>query len=128
VKDFSIVWHYRNADADQGKLRAAELMNELKELAKNRELKVFSGKKIVEVKMNHIDKGAAVKKILSKSQFDFILAIGDDYTDEDMFKLLTHNENSFTIKVGNEASFASYNLYTPQMVISLLEKISYITE
>jgi trehalose-phosphatase len=127
-KDFSVVWHYRNANPDKSRLFAAELMNELKEFTQNRELKVFSGKKIVEVKPNSIDKGTAVKKILSKGHFDFILAIGDDYTDEDMFKILAHKENCYTIKVGNEASFASYNLYTPQMVVSLLEKMSYITE
>lgn len=127
-KDFSVVWHYRNANPDQGKLYAAELMNELNEFTRNQEIKVFSGKKIVEVKLNGIDKGSAVKKILSTGHFDFILAVGDDYTDEDMFKLLAHKENSYTIKVGNEASYASYNLYTPQMVVSLLEKISYITE
>lgn len=127
-KDFSMVWHYRNAGPDQGKLRAAELISELNEFTQNRELKVFSGKKIIEVKYNNIDKGSAVKKILGNDAFDFILAIGDDYTDEDMFKLLAHKENSYTIKVGNEASFASFNLYTPHMVVSLLETISYITE
>jgi trehalose 6-phosphate synthase/phosphatase len=127
-KDFSIVWHYRNVNPNQGKLCAAALINELNEFVKNQDVKVFSGKKIVEVKLKSIDKGAAVKKILNKDDFDFILAVGDDYTDEDMFKLLAHKENCYTIKVGNEASFASYNLYTPQMVISLLEKLSHISE
>ncbi len=127
-KEFSIVWHYRNASLEQGKLRAAELVGELNEYAYKRHLQVAMGNKIVEVKANGIDKGIAIKKILNNNDFDFIMAVGDDYTDEDMFKVLLEVKNSYTIKVGNEASFARYNLFTPQMVISLLENMNYINE
>lgn len=125
-KEFSMVWHYRNANLEQGKLRAAELLTELNEYAHSRRLQVAMGNRIVEVKNSGIDKGAAIKKILHNNDFDFVLAIGDDYTDEDMFKVLANIDNSCTIKVGNEASYARYNLFTPQMVISLLEAISQI--
>lgn len=127
-KEFSIVWHYRNASLEQGKLRAAELLVELNDFAYKRHLQVSMGNKIVEVKTSGVDKGAAIKKILNNNDFDFILAMGDDYTDEDMFKVLLDVKNSYTIKVGNEASFARYNLLTPQMVISLLENMNYIQE
>lgn len=127
-KNFSIVWHYRNASLEQGKLRAAELLGELNDYAYKRHLQVSMGNKIVEVKVIGADKGVAIKKILNNNDFDFILAIGDDYTDEDMFKVLSEVKNSYTIKVGNEASFARYNLLTPQMVISLLENMNHITE
>jgi trehalose 6-phosphate synthase/phosphatase len=60
--------------------------------------------------------------------YDFILAIGDDYTDEAMFRELAEVNNSFTIKVGGDASLAQYNLYTPQMVVSLLETFTYVSE
>lgn len=126
-KEYSIVWHYRNASIEQGKLRAAELLGELND-ANNRHLHVSMGNKIVEVKINGVDKGIAIKKILNNNDFDFIMAVGDDYTDEDMFKVLLEVKNSYTIKVGKEASFARYNLFTPQMVISLLESMNYITE
>ena len=36
-------------------------------------------------------------------EYDFILALGDDRTDEDMFELLADKENCYTIKVGNQA-------------------------
>ena len=127
-KEFSIVWHYRNASLEQGKLRAAELLGELNDYAYKRHLQVSMGNKIVEVKTNGADKGVAIKKILNNNDFDFILSVGDDYTDEDMFKALLEVKNSYTIKVGNEASYARYNLFTPQMVISLLENMNYINE
>jgi trehalose 6-phosphate synthase/phosphatase len=59
--------------------------------------------------------------------YDLILAFGDDNTDEDMFKVLSKNKNAFTIKIGAEASYAKYNLYTPQMALSLLGYFQNIT-
>ncbi|MBD0377479.1 MAG: trehalose-phosphatase, partial [Flavisolibacter sp.] len=127
-KEFSMVWHFRNANPEQAKLRASELMAELNDYAFNRHLQVLMGNKIVEIRNSGIDKGMAIRRVLSKDNYDFILAIGDDRTDEDMFKVLVGKKNSFTIKVGSDASFAKYNLYTPQMVVSLLGLLSHVTE
>ena len=126
-KEFSIVWHYRNADPEQGKLRALELTNELRHFLSDRNLEVMNGNKIVEVRNRGIDKGTAIKKILSGEAHDFVFAVGDDKTDEDMFKTLVGKENCFTVKVGPNASYAQYNLMKPQMVISLLENMRYIS-
>ena len=126
IKDFSIVWHYRSVAPEQAKLRSMELFSELTEHTRNRELQVLLGNKIVEVRNLGVHKGTAVKKILSRQEYNFILSVGDDRTDEDMFRLLVDKENCFTIKIGPEASFAQYNLHTPQMVIPVLESISRI--
>jgi trehalose 6-phosphate synthase/phosphatase len=123
-KDFSMVWHYRNANVEQGKLRAYELSSELKEYIHNRHLQVLMGNKIVEVRQNGINKGVLIKKIIESEQYDFVLAVGDDRTDEDMFKVLMKSENVYTIKVGPEASYAQYNLHTPHMVVSLLQGLN----
>nr|WP_236065561.1 trehalose-phosphatase [Niastella soli] len=127
-KEYAIVWHYRNAHVSQGNLLAAELYNELKEELNNENVDVFTGKKIVEVKVKGINKGAAIKQFLIANKYDFILAVGDDYTDEAMFEVLAPVNDSFTIKVGDDASFAQFNLYTPQMVVSLLEMFTHIAE
>jgi trehalose 6-phosphate synthase/phosphatase len=126
-KDFSIVWHYRNANPDHGKLRASELSVELSEYCRHRQLEVLAGNKIIEVRNSGTDKGTAIKKILDREEYDFIFAVGDDRTDEDMFRQLAQRENSFTIKVGSEASYAHYNLHTPQMVVSLLEGLQHLS-
>lgn len=126
-KDFSMVWHYRNANIEQGKLRSSELMSELNEYIRNRHLQVLMGNKIVEVRQSGINKGSFIKKIIEKDKYDYIFAVGDDRTDEDMFKELLHTPNTFTIKVGPEASYAKYNLYTPQMVVSLLQDLNYLS-
>jgi trehalose 6-phosphate synthase/phosphatase len=123
-KEFTLVWHYRNANPEQGKIRSIELFNELNEHSKSLDLQVLMGNKIVEVRTQGIGKHIAIKKILLNSTYDFIIALGDDRTDEDMFELLADRENCYTIKVGNQASYAKYNLINQQKVIGLLEEIS----
>lgn len=123
-KDFSMVWHYRNSSIAQGKLRALELSSELNEYIHNRNLQVLMGNKIVEVRQSGINKGTSINNVIEKQNYDFIFAVGDDKTDEDMFRALVDKPNTFTIKVGTEASYAKYNLHTPQMVVSLLQELS----
>jgi len=124
IKEFSIVWHYRNADPEQAKIRAAELFAELTNYTNDFNIQVHTGNKIIEVRTKGIDKGSVVKRLLREDEYDFILACGDDYTDEDMFKVLANHQNAVTIKIGDVASYAHYNLYTSQMTISLLEYLN----
>ena len=86
------------------------------------------GNKIVEVRQSGINKGAFIQKIIATKTYDYIFAVGDDRTDEDMFKALLNKPNTFTIKVGPEASYAQYNLHSPQMVVSLLEGLSHLPQ
>jgi trehalose 6-phosphate synthase/phosphatase len=125
-KEFSIVWHYRNSNNEIGSLKAKELAGELKEQVNTRQLQVTQGNKIVEVRNRGTDKGTAIKKILTNKLYDFVFAVGDDKTDEDMFKTLVGRPNCFTVKVGPNASYAQYNLLKPQMVISLLEGFNHL--
>jgi len=126
-KEFSMVWHYRNANIEQGKLRALELVSELNEYIHNRHLQVLMGNRIVEVRQSGINKGTFLKKIIDNEHYEFIFAVGDDRTDEDMFKALIHKTNTYTIKVGPDASYAQYNLHTPQMVVSLLNGMKHLS-
>ncbi|WP_037573501.1 bifunctional alpha,alpha-trehalose-phosphate synthase (UDP-forming)/trehalose-phosphatase [Sporocytophaga myxococcoides] len=106
-KDHSLVWHYRKADDDLSNARKKELLDYLQYLTTNMGLSVLEGNKVVEIKSALINKGRAVKKYL-KAPFDFILAAGDDWTDEDMFKEMP--EHAYTIKIGSSLSAAKYTL------------------
>lgn len=123
-KEFSLAWHYRNADPFLANRRAKDLYEELVEYTVQMPLDVLNGHKVIEVRNKGINKGLAIAKLLDLASYDFILCIGDDQTDEDMFKLLVNREGTYTIKVGHQASFAAYNLYTPFLIFSLLESIS----
>ena len=118
------MWHYRNADAVQAKIRAMELINELKTQLAEQPIEVVAGNKIVEVRNKGINKGSALTKVLSQYAYDFLFTAGDDQTDEDMFKLLIGKPNCFSIKVGAKASYAQYNLLKPHMVVDLLQRMN----
>jgi trehalose 6-phosphate synthase/phosphatase len=102
-------------------------MSELNDYIHNRHLQVLMGNKIVEVRNGGINKGSFIKKQVSLEDYDYIFAVGDDRTDEDMFKFLAPIPHTFTIKVGKDASYARFNLHTPQMVISLLEGMNHLS-
>ncbi|MBS1664632.1 MAG: trehalose-phosphatase [Bacteroidetes bacterium] len=125
-KNFSIVWHYRNADAPLADSIKMDLYSKLSGIIAGLGLQITMGKKIVEVRSGHIDKGSTVQNLLGRETGDFILAIGDDRTDEDMFRALADQKQAFTIKVGHEASYAHFNVHTPQSVISLLDMLGHI--
>ncbi|GAA4381149.1 bifunctional alpha,alpha-trehalose-phosphate synthase (UDP-forming)/trehalose-phosphatase [Hymenobacter koreensis] len=97
-KDFSLVWHYRRADAELGSLRARELTRHLSFLSANTDLQVLEGDKVVEIKHAGVNKGTAAARWLNTYQPDFILALGDDRTDEDTFQAMP--PSAYTVKVG----------------------------
>jgi len=120
-KDFSLVWHYRKADSELASLRIQELRDAILNLTENLDIGVFEGSKILEVKNIGISKGHAAERWLAKGKWDFILAAGDDYTDEDMFSILP--ESAYSIKVGYGISKARLNLDSVSELRGLLEEL-----
>ena len=118
-KEFSIVFHYRNADPELANLRVAELIDELLILTGNMQVNLILGNKVVEVRPAGIDKGVAANIFLREKPYDFILAAGDDTTDEDLFINLP--ENTITIKVGMGRSSAKYSAKSYIEIRNLLE-------
>jgi trehalose 6-phosphate synthase/phosphatase len=108
-KTTSLAWHYRNAEVDVVSIKAKEMREELREFISNdTRLCMMEGMKVIEVRRAGYDKGYAALRYLKDNGFDFILAIGDDKTDEDLFRVLP--PHSFTLKVGLVPSLAKYNL------------------
>jgi trehalose 6-phosphate synthase/phosphatase len=120
-KTYSLVWHYRKAQQGLGELRANELLNTLKFLATDKGLQLLPGNKVVEVKNMEINKGKAALSLVDERDYDFVMALGDDFTDEDLFKSLP--ENSVTIKVGTGASLAKFYVRNPTEVRNLLKAL-----
>ena len=120
-KEFSLVWHYRRADHRLGDMRARELVNDLRNLTANLNLQVLEASKVVEVKNAGVNKGRAALQWISRKTWDFILAIGDDLTDEDVFKVLP--ATAWSIKVRVSASAARFNLNFPSQVRALLREM-----
>jgi len=117
-KEYSIVWNYRRSEPELASVRARELTDDLVAFTANTDVQILQGSKVVEICCGGVTKGAAVLRQLTGSQYDFILAIGDDWTDEEMFRVLP--DSAFSIRIGMQASFAKYNLQSHTQVIELL--------
>ena len=121
-KTNTIAWHYRNTQTGLGFSRSRELLNTLSQLIQNTTLQVIDGNKVVEVRIGGFDKGATALKIVNEMDPDFVLCMGDDTTDEDMFKAL--EGEAYTIKVNNGASSAQYTILSQQQVVPFLNSLT----
>lgn len=120
-KEYSLVWHYRKADPELGAVRARELKDALLHLVANLNIGVLEGNKVVEIKNIGINKGKAVLWWFERIKADFILAVGDDITDEDIFEVLP--AWAYSIRVGIVSSKARFNLSTPSDVRALIKEV-----
>lgn len=120
-KEYSAVWHYRAADPESGSSLAKELVDDLVSFTANINVQVLQGSKVVEVKCAGINKGDAAAPLLS-DETDFILAVGDDWTDEDLFKALP--ATAYTIRVGIRHSHARFNAHSHTEVLELLNELA----
>jgi trehalose 6-phosphate synthase/phosphatase len=118
-KNYSQVWHYRDADHDMGQQRAWELKEDLKNYIANLNLEIMDGDKVIEIKNAGINKGRAALNKIGNSDFDFILALGDDWTDEYTFNSLP--DSAYTIKVGTKSTAAKFYIKDVKGVRSLLK-------
>jgi trehalose 6-phosphate synthase/phosphatase len=121
-KEFSLVWHYRRVEPDLGARRAIELKDELLQLTANLDLGVLEGSKVVEVKNTAANKGKAAMRWVSMRNWDFILAIGDDFTDEDVFVALP--AGAYSIRVNLIPSQARFNIESYHEVRNLLSSLT----
>jgi trehalose 6-phosphate synthase/phosphatase len=120
-KEWSLVWHHRKASPFYAQKNITILKRTLKPLLKPMGLAMYRGNMILEIKSPEANKGVAAQDWLKKKH-DFILAFGDDYTDEDMFAALP--ETAYTVKVGRGKTLARYRVNSVDEVHKVLEKLA----
>jgi trehalose 6-phosphate synthase/phosphatase len=119
-KRTGLVWHYRQADPEFGKDKARNLAEELSTIVANDPVQIRHGHKIVEISPSHVNKGAAVMRLLDERQYEFVVVAGDDTTDEFMFRLDV--QKLISIKVGDGDTQARYRLPTPAALRAFLTR------
>ncbi len=118
-KKNSLVWHYRKSDPELASDRVVEFKTVLSSLI-SEELQILDLNKAIEIISVRINKGLSISEIL-KNNYDFVICIGDDISDEYMFDSLP--DNSFSIKVGNKNTNAKYHIQNPLEVRKLLKNL-----
>ncbi len=121
-KEFSLVWHHRMVDQRLGERRASDLKERLIDIVTPLNLNVLEGSKVIEVKNIGVNKGVAVQKWLNEKDYDFIMAVGDDWTDEDTFDAVP--KTAYSIKVGLGYTKARYTIPKPDDARTLLKEIA----
>lgn len=121
-KATTLAWHYRNADERNGFVRSRELLLLLTQLLPYG-LRVLDGKKVVEVKSVEWDKGKFAQRLIASGRYEFVLAAGDDQTDEDMLSVLNPKQH-YPIKVGKGRTVANYRLSDVRQVLALLTELA----
>ncbi|KAI3423784.1 Glyco_transf_20 domain-containing protein [Psidium guajava] len=141
TKESALVWHHQDADPQFGSFQAKELLNHLESVLTNEPVIVKRGQHIVEVKPQGVNKGTVVDNLISTMRRrgkspDFLLCIGDDRSDEDMFEAIarpvstpssTSTAEVFACTVGQKPSMAKYYLDDTSEVIKLLQGLAAVT-
>jgi len=121
-KDFSLAWHYRAAHSRLAETRVAELREALVGITTDLDLAIMEGDKVVEIKSARVNKGSAAHRWMGQEDVEFVLAIGDDRTDEDMFEMAP--DDAWTIKVGRGSTHAHFSVRGVKEVHDLLARMA----
>ncbi|MEX1376161.1 MAG: bifunctional alpha,alpha-trehalose-phosphate synthase (UDP-forming)/trehalose-phosphatase [Eubacteriales bacterium] len=120
-KDYSIAFHYRQCEPDMVAIKIWEIRAALNNMIQSMSLSLLEGNKVLEVKDTRVNKGQSAAQLLHSIEHDFVLAIGDDHTDEDLFNAMP--EDACTIKVGIGITQAKYRLKSFGSVREFLKKL-----
>jgi trehalose 6-phosphate synthase/phosphatase len=120
-KSAGLAWHYRNASPHLGAQRARELRSHLVQSLAQAPVSILTGRKVVEVRPQGVDKGAMTRQLLGGTFADrTLVAFGDDRTDEELFAALP--EHAYTFCAGPGATRARYRLDGPKQVRQILSR------
>jgi trehalose 6-phosphate synthase/phosphatase len=120
-KEYTFTWHYHKSRKELGNIRSRELRKSILDLTENLGIEVMEGHRTIEIKNFGVDKGRAIHQWLGKGQWDFVMAIGDDWSDEDAFEVIP--DDAYAIKVGSKQSRAKYYVNNVQEVRSLINEL-----
>lgn len=105
TKPASVAFHYRNVAEPVAEAAVEEL---LAGAASWEDVRVKSGKKVLELAVVHTSKGDAIEALRHRVGATAVIYFGDDVTDEDAFARL-HGPD-VAVKVGSGASTASHRV------------------
>jgi trehalose 6-phosphate synthase/phosphatase len=123
-KDTALCWHYRLADPELGQSQSRELQLHLTSFLANYPVEVMPGSCVVEVRQHGVNKGIILPSILATiatSAEEFIVAVGANRTDEDLFAALP--DFCVGIKVGPGTTLASRRLRDPAATREFLKDL-----
>lgn len=120
-KSAGAAWHYRGLSLEVGAVEdvGRELEAQLRPIG----LEVLRGACVIEVRARGVDKGRAVQEALRAQPGATLAALGDDTTDEDMFRALPRTELGILVGGAERKTFASHRFTHVRDVRSFLASL-----
>jgi trehalose 6-phosphate synthase/phosphatase len=119
--EVTLSWHFRQADPELAALRARELADHLISLTETADLRVVEVGHEIEVRPSGVGKGVCGQAFAGRG-YDFVLAVGTDATDEELFKVLP--PPAYSIRIGVARSYARFSVRSRTQARDLLEALS----
>lgn len=99
-KEISLTWHYRDADPHFGVWQAKDMQIHMEDVLATLPIDIWQGNNMVEVRYRNASKASVVDEVYrwfrdqiasgELSKVDFVLSIGDDRSDEEVFSTMKH--------------------------------------
>jgi len=121
-KEFSLAWHYRRCEPDLAQIRLRELKDALITFTSTGHVGLLEGNKVIEIKDTTVNKGRTAGHFIAMDHYDFILAAGDDTTDEDLFSVI--DKDQYSIKIGKGETLAGFYTKTSDDFRGILEALN----
>lgn len=124
-KELTIVLHYRMLPSKNAQPLRKEFKTTVQTLDKKKILEIINGAKVIEARPKGWNKGTAIDLFLTRHEERkniLPIYIGDDFTDEDAFRVL--KKRGITIHVINKSrrkTAARYRVGNPDEVFSFLQ-------
>jgi trehalose 6-phosphate synthase/phosphatase len=119
-KSVSLAWHWRMAEPELGAEHAEALWRRLEHRTAGEPVDLLRGDKVIEVRPHGVSKACVAAQVLGDGHrpSPAILAVGDDLTDDDLFRALP--SEAVTVGVGFRTTLARWRLANPRAVRELL--------
>ncbi|MBK8979393.1 MAG: bifunctional alpha,alpha-trehalose-phosphate synthase (UDP-forming)/trehalose-phosphatase [Planctomycetes bacterium] len=122
-KPTALAWHYRMADVDYGVWRARELHSQLEQDLAHLPVEIIHGHRVIEVRAAGVSKGGYVGSVLDEvDERTFVLCMGDDRTDRDMYRALP--PNAISVHVGGGDDQTRYSIPSPAKARAFLRELA----
>lgn len=126
-KKFSYVWHYRPVKETLSKALILRYLQELNNILETSSLEAQQYNNVLEVKLKKASKKAFLEHFLKEKQEEyFIIAAGDDISDEELFTVIPKDQG-VSIAVGDIINHADYTIPSPQDFRNWLQDLVGIT-
>ena len=117
-----IAWHHRSADAELAAQRVRELRERLEPFERAFTIEIVGGAKVLEARVRGVGKRIAASRVLlGRPSNAFVVAVGDDWMDEELFRALP--PDAISIHVGGGPSCAAYRVGDSDAVRAFLQRL-----